>query len=377
MNIFQLRLGQCKILVYLTYSHTKLVAILYFCTMNAQKTALLGKTLSELEQLVVELGMPKFTAKQLADWLYKKRVGSIAEMSNISTKNRDILSQHYEVGTHKPVKFQKSKDGTKKYLFQINEDGKESFIESVYIPDHDRATLCVSSQVGCKMGCTFCMTARMGFVQHLTTMDILNQVFSIDESEKLTNLVYMGMGEPMDNVDEVLKSLEVITEPWGIGWSPTRVTVSTIGVVKEMKRFLDESRCHLAVSLHSPFAEERRTLMPIQKAYPLEEVIKLIRQYDWSGQRRVSFEYIMFAGVNDTPKHAEELAKLLNDLECRVNLIRFHQIPDSSLKGSAMPIIERFKDILLRKGVITTIRSSRGEDILAACGMLSTRNKKE
>jgi 23S rRNA (adenine2503-C2)-methyltransferase len=344
--------------------------------MNVEKTALLGKTLSELEQLVVDLGMPKFTAKQLADWLYKKRVECIAEMSNISAKNREVLNQDYEVGTHNPVKYQKSKDGTKKYLFQIKLDGKESFIESVYIPDQSRATLCVSSQVGCKMGCTFCMTARMGFVQQLMATDILNQVFSIDESGRLTNLVYMGMGEPMDNVDEVLKSLEVITAPWGMGWSPTRITVSTIGVIKEMKRFLDESRCHLAVSLHSPFAEERRTLMPIQKAYPLEEIIRLIHQYDWSGQRRVSFEYIMFAGVNDTPKHAEKLAKLLNSLECRVNLIRFHQIPDSQLKGSAMPTIERFKDMLLRKGVATTIRSSRGEDILAACGMLSTGNKK-
>lgn len=336
------------------------------------KIPLIGKTLAELEQIANETAMPKFAAKQMADWLYKKRVADIADMSNLSAKHREQLTQSYCVGLYAPVNAQASKDGTRKYLFEVS-GKKQACIESVSIPDGERTTLCVSSQAGCKMGCTFCMTARMGFLQHLTTAEIINQIFSVSESAQLSNLVFMGMGEPLDNLDEVLRTLEIITAPWGMAWSPTRVTVSTIGVMPALKRFLDESKCHLAVSLHSPFDAERRALMPMQKAYPIEETVDLIRRYDWTGQRRVSFEYIMFAGVNDTPRHAAALAKMLRDFECRVNLIRFHQIPDSPLKGSAMPVVEKFKEMLLQKGVNTTIRASRGEDILAACGMLSTK----
>ncbi len=211
-----------------------------------------------------------------------------------------------------------------------------------------------------------------GFLQSLSSTEIINQIFSVSENTRLSNLVFMGMGEPLDNLDNLLKSIEIIAA-WGLAWSPTRVTVSTIGVLPALKRFLDENKCHLAVSLHSPFDAERRALMPMQKAYPIEETVELIRRYDWTGQRRVSFEYIMFAGVNDTPRHAAALAKMLGDFECRINLIRFHQIPDSTLRGSSMPTIERFKEMLLQKGVNTTIRASRGEDILAACGMLSTK----
>ncbi len=336
------------------------------------KIPLIGKTLAELEQVTAEIGMPRFAAKQMADWLYKKRVANIADMSNISARHRELLAEHYSVGLHAPGNAQASKDGTRKYLFEVAGE-KQSCIEAVAIPDGDRVTLCVSSQAGCKMGCTFCMTARMGFLQNLTSAEIINQIFSVSESAQLSNLVFMGMGEPMDNLDNVLKSLEIITAPWGMAWSPTRVTVSTIGVMPALQRFLDESKCHLAVSLHSPFDAERRELMPMQKAYPIEKTIDLIRRYDWTGQRRVSFEYIMFSGVNDTPRHAAALAKMICDFECRVNLIRFHQIPDSPLKGSTMPAVEKFKEMLLQKGVNTTIRSSRGEDILAACGMLSTR----
>jgi 23S rRNA (adenine2503-C2)-methyltransferase len=338
------------------------------------KIPLIGKTLPELELIAAEAGMPRFAAKQMADWLYKKRTVNIADMSNLSAKHRELLAQRYCVGLRTPANAQTSKDGTRKYLFEV--DGKKQpSVEAVAIPDGDRVTLCVSSQAGCKMGCTFCMTARMGFLQHLTAAEIINQIFSVSESAQLSTLVFMGMGEPLDNLDNVLKSLEIIIAPWGMAWSPTRVTVSTIGVLPALKRLLDESRCHLAVSLHSPFADERLALMPAQKAHPIAETLDLIRRYDWTGQRRVSFEYITFAGINDTPRHAAALAKMLGGFECRVNLIRFHQIPDSPLRGSPPTTVEKFKNLLLQKGVNTTIRASRGEDILAACGMLSTAKK--
>jgi 23S rRNA (adenine2503-C2)-methyltransferase len=340
------------------------------------KQALLGKTLTDLEQIAADLSALKFAAKQMADWLYKKRAADIGSMSNLSAKHRTMLAERYDVGLRPFSASQESKDGTKKYLFGVGGE-KEAYVESVFIPEAERATLCLSSQAGCPMGCKFCMTARMGFRHNLTSGEIINQIFSIPDSDKLSNLVFMGMGEPLSNIDSLMKSLEIITAPWGMAWSPTRVTVSTIGVLPALQRFLDESRCHLAVSLHSPFADERRELMPMQKAFPIEDVIALIRRYSWTGQRRVSFEYTMFSGVNDSPRHAAALARLLGGFECRVNLIRFHHIPDSSLQGSSMQVIERFKEMLLQKGVATTIRSSRGEDILAACGMLSVNAKRQ
>lgn len=336
------------------------------------KENLFGKTLTELTEIVKSIGFAAFTARQLADWLYKKHITDINKMTNLSLKFREALSSEFASKNEEPCGVQASADGTKKYLFKIHSG---DFIESVYIPDDDRATLCVSSQAGCRMGCRFCMTARQGFQTNLTAGEVLNQIFSIPGSDKLTNIVYMGMGEPMDNINEVLKSLEIITADYGLAWSPKRVTVSTIGVLPALKQFLDDSKCHLAVSMHNPFDDERRNMMPMQKAYPIEDALTLIRQYDFTGQRRVSFEYIMFAGVNDTERHAKAIAKLLKGLECRMNLIRFHPIPGSDLKGSDDKTIERFKNLLSSHGIITTVRASRGMDILAACGMLSTKEK--
>lgn len=333
---------------------------------------LFGKTLEELRQVVADEQLPAFVAKQLADWLYKKGVTSISEMTNLSLKAREQLSARFEIGRWRVSKEQASVDGTKKYLYPLT-SGQN--IESVFIPDSDRATLCVSSQAGCRMGCRFCMTARQGFQVNLTAGEILNQVQSLPEYEQLTNIVYMGMGEPMDNIEQVLKSLEIMTADYGYAWSPKRITVSTIGVYDGLQQFLNKSKCHLAVSLHSPFDEERRQLVPMQKAYPIDATIELIRKYDFTHQRRVSFEYILFDGINDTERHAKALLSLLKGLPCRMNLIRFHQIPDSPLLPSPESAIERFKDYLNNKGLLTTIRSSRGEDIFAACGMLSTANK--
>ena len=335
-----------------------------------EKEALFGKTLKELQAIVKELGFPGFTAKQIADWLYKKKVGAIDEMRNVSKKNREILIRKYTVGLSAFSNVQESVDGTKKYLFQTNTN---QFIEAAYIPSENRKTLCVSSQVGCKMGCLFCMTGKQGFQKNLTAGEILNQMVSIAESDELTNLVYMGMGEPMDNIEEVLKSLEIITAEWGFAWSPRRVNVSTIGVAPAMRRFVEESECHLAISMHSPYNGQRKELMPIENVYPIEHIIEILKEYDFGRQRRISFEYIMFEGVNDSTEHAKELVRLISGLKARVNLIKFHPIPDTPLNGSSHETMERFKEVLEKKGVIATIRKSRGEDIYAACGLLSTK----
>ena len=385
---------------------------------------LLGKTLEELKEIALELSLPAFTAKQIADWLYKKRVTSIDKMTNLSKSARERLSKEFVIGIDQTLQVVTSQDGTRKSLFkpqsaaeQQSTAGQQSTakqqstaerqsaaeqqstaeqpgcasgsIESVIIPDNERKTICVSSQVGCKMACTFCMTGRQGFHGNLSVASILSQFIAVEESQELTNAVFMGMGEPLDNLENVMRAIEVLTADWGFAWSPKRITLSTIGVttqlggrgivwkgveyknVNPLKFFLDNCKVHLAVSLHNPFFEERLALMPAEKSFPLEKTLKLIREYDFTGQRRVSFEYTMFNKVNDSKRHADRLAQLLRGLECRVNLIRFHSIPDSPLESSPMQVIEHFRERLQASGITATIRASRGEDILAACGMLS------
>jgi len=340
--------------------------------MDTIKEPLFGKTLTELIQLTSDLGLTKFSAVQIADWLYKKPIGSITGMSNLSLKTRELLSEKYEFGTTQPTKVQISADGTKKYLFLT---GNHQFIETAMIPDDDRVTVCVSSQVGCKMGCLFCMTAKQGFQGQLSAGEIVNQIRSIAEADTVSNIVYMGMGEPFDNLDEVLKSIEILTSGWGFGMSPRRITVSSIGIVPAMVRFLQESEAHLAISLHTPFDEQRKSLMPVQIAYPIAEVVEEIRKWDFSGQRRVSFEYILFKGLNDTPIHVKELTRLLNGIKCRINLIRFHPVPGTPLVSPDEETITHFKSQLNDKGIFTTVRASRGQDIYAACGLLSTKEQ--
>ena len=385
---------------------------------------LLGKTLEELKEIALELSLPAFTAKQIADWLYKKRVTSIDKMTNLSKSARERLSKEFVIGIDQTLQVVTSQDGTRKYLFkpqsaveQQSTAGQQSTakqqstaerqsaaeqqstaeqpgcasgsIESVIIPDNERKTICVSSQVGCKMACTFCMTGRQGFHGNLSVASILSQFIAVEESQELTNAVFMGMGEPLDNLENVMRAIEVLTADWGFAWSPKRITLSTIGVttqlggrgivwrgveyknVNPLKFFLDNCKVHLAVSLHNPFFEERLALMPAEKSFPLEKTLKLIKEYDFTGQRRVSFEYTMFNKVNDSKRHADRLAQLLRGLECRVNLIRFHSIPDSPLESSPMQVIEHVRERLQASGITATIRASRGEDILAACGMLS------
>ena len=348
--------------------------------MDGEKKVLMGMSLAELKSAVGEMGMPQFTAGQIMKWLYQQHVGSIDEMTNISKANRERLKEHFEVGAMAPIDCQHSQDGTVKYLFPVcccatATHLTEKFVETVFIPDKDRATLCVSCQVGCKMNCLFCQTGKQGFEGNLTAADILNQIYALPEREQLTNIVFMGQGEPMDNLDAVLRATEILTAEEGYAWSPRRITVSSVGIRNKLRRFLNESECHVAISMHAPLPEQRQMLMPAEKQMGIEEIVGLLRQYDFSHQRRCSFEYICFGGLNDTLMHAREIVKLLQGLDCRVNLIRFHEIPDVDLPGSDEKRMESLRDYLTAHGVFTTIRASRGQDIFAACGLLSTDKK--
>lgn len=341
--------------------------------MSDIRKPLLGMSLYELKEVAKTLGLPAFAGGQIAKWIYTQHVKSIDDMTNISKAGREKLKEAYVIGCMPHLHRLESKDGTVKYLFPTT-SGKS--VETVFIPDKDRATLCVSSQVGCKMNCLFCQTGKQVFEGSLPASDILNQIYSLPESERLTNIVFMGQGEPMDNLDNVLRATEVLTAPYGYAWSPKRITVSSVGVKNKLKRFLDESECHVAISMHSPFHEQRMQLMPAERGMSIESVVELLRNYDFSHQRRLSFEYIMFGGLNDSTEHAKEIIKLTRGLDCRVNLIRFHKIPDVDLKGCDEHKMEAFRDYLTAHGVFTTIRASRGQDIFAACGLLNTAHRK-
>lgn len=334
-----------------------------------EKKILLGLTPEEIQEVVATLELPKFTGKQLVDWIYNKRCASFDGMTNLSKSARALLSEQYEVGLNAPLKEQLSKDGTKKYLFAAG----GHYVEAAYIPDRDRATLCVSTQVGCQMDCLFCATGKQGFQKNLTVAEIMNQILGLPEFDTLTNIVFMGMGEPLANYDNLMRSLDILTQEWALGWSPTRITVSTCGLIPNLKRFMEESRCNLAISMHSPFHDERLKLMPVEKTYPIKEVIHAVRQHDWHGQRRLSFEYIVFKDMNATKEHVKELARLLGSTRCRINLIRYHAVPDIPLKSPDMATMTWLRDALNDKGIIATIRASRGQDIDAACGLLSTK----
>lgn len=340
---------------------------------------LFGLTLEQLQELCSNAGFPKFTAKQLCDWLYKKHVYDIDEMTNLSLKQREQLKAMAYVYCPQPIDVQISSDGTKKYLFDALSDVSLStsdrpsgrYVECVMIPDGERSTVCVSCQRGCRMGCRFCVTGRQGLHGSLKPALLVAQVVAIAEREQLTNVVYMGMGEPMDNLESVLASIRILTEPWGLGWSARRITVSSVGVTPRLKTFIEQCACHLAISLHNPFPKDRQQLMPAEGAYPISGVIALLKQYDWSGQRRLSMEYTMFRGVNDSLTHAAEIVRLLRGLHCRVNLIRFHESDGVPLHSASRERMVSFQNYLVEHGIICTIRASRGEDIMAACGLLA------
>lgn len=330
---------------------------------------LLGLDLAGLEAVVAATGLRKFAAGQMAAWLYKRGATDIEAMTDLPKSARAWLRGNgYAIGREKPIAEARSSDGTVKYLFN-GVGGRD--IEAVYIPDRNRATLCISSQAGCKMNCRFCMTGQGGWQGDLDAGAIINQILSIPESESLTNIVFMGMGEPADNIDAVMRVIDILTAPWGMAWSPRRITVSTIGKQPGLDMLLNHTQVHIAVSLHSPFADERLSIMPVQHAFPMADILATLRQHDFSHQRRLSIEYTMFEGLNDDSRHALALARLLKDTNARVNLIRFHRTPGFEGRPSSQATMEQFRDTLNGAGIIATIRASRGEDIMAACGMLS------
>jgi len=345
-----------------------------------ERTPLIGMTLEQLQTIAKQGGMPRFTGKQLAEWIYRKRATSFSQMNNISKKNREWLATYYTVGREAPVRCSRSSDGTRKYLFDV---GKNRSIESVYIPDKERATLCVSSQAGCRMNCYFCATGRNGFYANLTPAQIINQILSIPPEvapgsqpmRELTNVVFMGMGEPLDNMGSLMPVIEILTADWGLAWSPKRITVSTVGKISALKELLDKTQVHIAVSVHSADPAQRESMMPAQRAFPIKNVMQLLSGYDFTHQRRLSLEYIMWRNVNDDLAHADMLAGLIGKMFCRVNLIRFHQVEGVDLYPSNEEKMIIFRNYLNSKGILCTIRTSRGEDIDAACGQLAGKRK--
>ena len=343
--------------------------------MAEEKKKLLGMSVADLEAVAAEMSMPRFAAKQMAQWLYEKRAVAIDEMTNLSKANRARLDERYVVGREAPAEAMRSQDGTVKYLFDAG-DGKK--VESVYIPDDDRATLCISSQKGCRMNCYFCMTGRQGFHGNLTANQIINQVLSVPETHSLTNIVFMGMGEPLDNIEAVMKVIEILTADWGFAWSPKRITVSTVGVKPALRELVENTQVHIAVSVHNAVAEERQSMMPLEKVYPIRDVMDMLGEYDFAHQRRLSVEYIMWQWFNDDIKHAEALREIIPDEHVRVNLIRYHLIPEiPKLRTSSDERMAQFRDYLNARGLTCTIRRSRGEDISAACGMLAGKVKSQ
>ena len=328
--------------------------------------------LSELQEDFALRGLQKFRAAQVYRWLHQRGATSFDEMTDLSKDLRVALKESFEIrNTEIAIRRVSKIDGTKKYLFRLN-DGE--MIESVLMKYKHGYSICISTQVGCKMGCTFCATGKSGFSRDLLPSEMISEIQTAqkDIGERISNVVLMGMGEPLDNTDNVLRALEIMTSEWGFGWSPTRITLSTAGVAPELQRFLDATKVHLAVSLHNPFHEERAAIMPVERAWPIAEVAAILRRYDFTHQRRVSFEYIVMSGLNDSPRHIRELCRLLDGIKCRINLIRFHKIPGSPFFSPDDEAMIRFRDTLTAKGIQTTIRASRGEDIQAACGLLST-----
>jgi 23S rRNA (adenine2503-C2)-methyltransferase len=331
--------------------------------------------LPELERLAVDCGRPQFRGRQLAQWLYARRVEAFDAMTNLPADFRQYLKQNFKLTALADAAVNRSIDGTTKLLLRL-EDGRE--IESVIIPSDERVTLCISSQAGCAMNCAFCATAQMGLERNLTCAEIVGQVIAasrhLAEGQHLTNYVFMGMGEPLANYPRLLRALTIMTSPWGLGISPRRITVSTVGLVPMIEKLMADTSVHLAVSLTATTNELRDRLAPINRRYPLEQLIEACRRLDL-GRRRITFEYVMLAGVNDSPADAARLVRLLAPLRAKVNLIFFNPFAASPFTSSSREAVERFQAILYNGNLTATIRESRGRDIAAACGQLRVEHQ--
>jgi 23S rRNA (adenine2503-C2)-methyltransferase len=358
--------------------------------MNASldaKTNLLGLTRAELEAFVAGMGEKAFRARQLQKWLYKRCVADFDQMTDLAKSFRERLKEVAVVATPSITTMQVSADGTRKWLLALDGMNGTQAIETVFIPEPGRGTLCISSQVGCAMDCTFCSTAQQGFNRNLTVAEIVGQVWLANRElansgykwepggpRVVTNVVFMGMGEPLANYRNVVPAAEIMMDDLGFDISRRRVTVSTSGLVPQMVRLAEETNCALAVSLHAPNDALRNQLVPINRKHPIAELLDACWQYvNKQNARSITFEYVMLDGVNDRPEHAYELVKLLQGRPGKVNLIPFNAFPGTQYRRSTPEAIERFRDICNSHGVIATTRRTRGDDIDAACGQLVGR----
>ena len=343
--------------------------------METPKTALLGKTLYEIQQIVANLGMPKFAAKQITAWLYDKKVGSIDEMTNLSLKHRELLKEGYEVGASAPVEEMRSVDGTVKYLFRLR-DGH--CVESVVMKYKHGNTICISSQVGCRMGCAFCASTIGGKVRDLAPSEMLGQVISaeVDMGERISNIVMMGIGEPLDNYDTVMKFLTLVNHPDGMNIGMRHISLSTCGLVEKIDKLAERGlQLTLSVSLHAPDDETRSKIMPVNRAVGVDRLMDSCRRYFQTTGRRIFYEYAMIDGVNDTDWQADLLAKLLKGQPGQVNLIPLNDVEESPLKPSRR--VAAFQKRLESHGITATVRRKLGGDIDASCGQLRRKAMKD
>jgi 23S rRNA (adenine2503-C2)-methyltransferase len=330
---------------------------------------LCGLDVDEIGELIKTGGFNHSQAVTVAGILYKKGSSGLEKTTRIPQSLKQYLSEVSQTGIYLPVKWEESEDGTIKYLFE-SPDGKK--FESVFIPDEKRKTVCVSTQSGCRMGCPFCVTGRYGFHGNLSAGDIVNQIISLQNKGTITHVVFMGMGEPMDNPDNVLQALRILTAEWGLAISPRNITVSSVGITPAIKEFLEKSDCNLALSLYSSFHEERKKVIPAENAYPVKEIINIMSHYPLKKKRRLSIAYVMIRGINDTEKHLEELIKIAGGTQIRINLLPFHSIPGDDRRSSSDERLQFFKHNLVMAGISASVRESRGADISAACGLLAS-----
>jgi len=336
--------------------------------MNMVKKSLCGLTADEIFDLIRPLNFTSSHAVSISNSMYKKGILNISEIVKIPYRLKEELYNIAATGIYLPLASEVSADKSVKYMFRT-ENGKE--FETVYIPDNKRNTVCVSTQSGCRMGCSFCNTGRYGFRGNLTAGEIVNQILAIPQAGKVTHIVFMGMGEPMDNLENVLKACSIITAEWGLAISSRNITVSTVGIMPGVEQFLQRSDCNLTLSLYSPFSVERREIIPVENKFPVLDIIEMMKNFPLKKRRRLSIAYIMIKNLNDTDSHLEELKSILKGSKIRVNLLSYH--PGNNDKNCSSPAerMQFFKHNLIISGISASIRKSRGIDISAACGLLA------
>ena len=337
-----------------------------------KKTDLKNLSLAEMEDMAEDLGLQRYRGRQIFHWVYGKGIDSVDMMTNLSREHRALLSQKVYISRLIEIKRQISSDGTEKFLFALEDDHR---IESVLIPEEERLTLCISTQVGCGMGCTFCLTGKGGLIRNLKSSEIINQFLTIQKNlsgdKWITNIVFMGMGEPLANYKNTIKAIEILTHPHGIAFSARKITLSTSGLIPQIKR-LGESglNINLAISLNASADEQRCMIMPINNRYPLPKLLDACKKYPLKKRRMLSFEYVLIRGLNDSPEDAKRVTKLLRGIRCKINLLPFNEFPGSQYKKPSEESVLKFQEVLLNHHFSVFIRKSRGADILAACGQL-------